>query len=145
MGMRSLRSITDVFSCWNLGVVTLLLLPMHLNHVSCVHLHLVRRTYFWHFTNPRHAIKTGYVIPVLPGVSRVPYGDTVLHVNYIVGLPGVPEAQGLCERCVIHPLPLTLNHLVGQSNIKLFLLGFCLKKEFLLFRCVDDHQVSPHF
>lgn len=39
--------------------------------------------------------------------------------------------QGLCERRVIHPLPLTLNHLVCQSNIKLFPLGFCLKKEFL--------------
>lgn len=65
---------------------------MHLNHVSCVHLHLVQRTYFWHFTNPRHTVKTGYVIPILPGVSRVPYGDTVFHVNDIVGLPGIPEA-----------------------------------------------------
>lgn len=130
---------------WILGVATLLFLLMHSNHVFCVHLHLVQRIYFWHFTNPRHTVKTRYIIPILPGISRVPYGDTVLHVNYIVRLPSIPEAQGLCERCIIHPLPLPLNHLVCQSNIKLFPLGLCLKKEFLLFPCVDNHQVSAHF
>lgn len=81
----------DVFPCWILGVVTFLFLLTHLNHVSPVQLHLVRRTYFWHFTNPRHAVKTRYIIPILPGISRVPYGDTVLHINYIVRLSSIPE------------------------------------------------------
>lgn len=130
---------------WIWGVATPLFLLMHSNHIFCVHLHLVQRIYFWHFTNPRHTVKTRYIIPILPGISRVPYGDTVLHINYIVRLSSIPEAQGLCERCVIHPLPLTLNHLVCQSNKKLFPFGFCLKKEFLLFQCIDNHQVSAHF
>lgn len=77
---------------WIWGVATLLFLLMHSNHVFCVHLNLVQRIYFWHFTNPRHTVKTRYIIPILPGISRVPYGDTVLHVNYIVRLPSIPEA-----------------------------------------------------
>lgn len=86
---------------------------------------------FWHFTNPKHIEETGHIIPVLPWIWGVPYGGTVLHSNQVVGLPCIPEAQRLCERCTIYPLPLTLSHLVRQSNIKLLLSRFCVVKEFL--------------
>lgn len=69
------------FSCVGIWVLlpSLLFFLLHVNHVFCVPLHLVQRTYFWHLTNPRHTEETGYIIPVLPGVWRVPYGGTVLH------------------------------------------------------------------
>lgn len=49
--------------------------------------------YLRHFTNPKHIEETGYIIPVFPGIRRVPYGGTVLQCDYVVGLPYIPEAE----------------------------------------------------
>lgn len=58
---------------------SLLFFLMHINHVPFIPLHLAQRTYFWHLTNPRHIVETGYIIPVLSGVWRVSYGGAVLY------------------------------------------------------------------